>query len=602
MRIKTFLHRSVAATVATALVAAPMAVPTAANAAPPPKSRHIATHVMARVGTLPPGTQRPTREVLLSVGEGELITLPADATDVWTSNPGVADVYVNSPRQIHLFGKDFGEATLFATSKSGAVIFAANVRVSQNLTSIDRMMKLAMPDDDIRVVTTGQIAVLTGTVATPDDAAQAMRIATAMLNPGVNVNDAAALLKIVVFNRLRTATPLQVNLQVKFAEVSRSFLKNIGNNLLTRDKTGGFQFGVSSGTRSPGTIGNADTSTFPVLDASSKFGFPAGTISLPFNPSTGQFVVPGTGTSNTFTKGTQFTSLGLAGHFLGLDILSAIDLGETTGQVTTLANPNLTALSGETGTFLAGGEIPIPVSQGLGAVSVEYKQYGVSLAYTPTVLADGRISLRVRPEVSQLSAQGAVTISGTTIPALTTRRAETTVELGSGQSFMIAGLLQNDHLNTIDKAPGLGDVPVLGALFRSNEFQRNETELVIVITPYLVKPVNANEIVLPTDGYKAPTDLGRVLLGQLGGGTTGGDRPKPTMAPPANAAPAFGDAAPTPGAAAPVLGATAPVLPVPAPVPDQAPARREVSDQKAPPPEQKSKKGKAVAAPGFSSN
>lgn len=598
MRIRTFLHRSVAATVATALVAAPMTA-----SAAPSKARHgktrVTSRVMARVGTLPPGTQRPTREVLLSVGQGELITLPADVADVWTSNPSAADVYVSSPRQIHLFGKDFGEATLFATSKSGAVIYAANIRVSQNLTSIDRMMKLAMPDNDVKVITTGQIAVLTGTVATPDESAQAMRIATALLNPGVNVSDPAALLKIVVFNRLKTATPLQVNLQVKFAEVSRSFMKTVGNNLLTRDQTGGLGFGALSG-RNPGTIANANTSTFPLLDASSKYGFPAGTISLPFNPATGEFVIPGTGTANTFIKGTQFTTLGLAGHILGLDVLSAIDIGETNGQVTTLANPNLTALSGETGTFLAGGEIPIPVSQGLGAVSVEYKQYGVSLAYTPTVLADGRISLRVRPEVSQLSSAGAVTINGTTIPALTTRRAETTVELGSGQSFMIGGLLQNDHLNSIDKAPGLGDVPVLGALFRSNEFQRHETELVIIITPYLVKPVNANEIVLPTDGYKAPTDIDRILLGKLGGGTTGGDRPKPTMAPPANAAPAFGDAAPMPGAAVPVLGAAAPMLPARAP--DQAPVRREVSDQKAPPPEQKSKKGKALAMPGFSSN
>ena len=597
MRIRTFLHRSVAATVATALVAAPMTASAASS-----KSRHgktrVTSRVMARVGSPPAGTQRPTREVLLSVGQGELITLPADAADVWTSNEKAADVYVNSPRQIRLFGKDFGEATLFATSKSGAVIYAANIRVSQNLTSIDRMMKLAMPDNDIKVVTTGQIAVLTGTVATPDESAQAMRIATALLNPGVNISEANAMLKIVVFNRLKTATPLQVNLQVKFAEVSRSFMKTVGNNLLTRDKTGGLGFGAMSG-RSPGTIANADISTFPLLDASSKYGFPAGTIRLPFNPATGEFVVPGTGALNTFTKGTQFTTLGIAGHILGLDVLSAIDIGETNGQVTTLANPNLTALSGETGTFLAGGEIPIPVSQGLGAVSVEYKQYGVSLAYTPTVLADGRISLRVRPEVSQLSSAGAVTIAGTTIPALTTRRAETTVELGSGQSFMIGGLLQNDHLNSIDKAPGLGDVPVLGALFRSNEFQRHETELVIIITPYLVKPVNANEIVMPTDGYKAPTDIDRILLGKLGGGTTGGDRPKPTMAP-ANSAPAFGDAAPMPGTTVPVLGAAAPMLPARAP--DQMPVRREVSDQKAPPPEQKSKKGKALAMPGFSSN
>ena len=584
MRIKIFLHRSVAVTAAAAMVAT---LPVTAVAGPA-KDRHAVPRPVrpVRVGTPPVGSQRPTREVLLSIGQGELITLPANVADVWVSNPTVADVYVSNPRQIHLFGKEFGEATLFATSASGAVVYSTNIRVSQNITSIDRMLKLAMPDADIRVTTTGQIAVLTGTVATPDDSAQAERLVTALLNPGVDASSPGAVLKIGVFNRLRTATPLQVNLQVRFAEVSRSFVKNIGANLLTRDQTGGFQFGVSSGTRIPGTIGSVDTSTLPMLDASSKFGFPAGTISLPYDPKLGDFVYPGTGTVSAFTKGAQNTTLGLAGHLLGLDVLSAIDLGERIGQVSTLANPNLTALSGETGTFLAGGEIPIPVSQGLGAVSVEYKQYGVSLSYTPTVLADGRISLRVRPEVSQLSAAGAVTIQGTTIPALTTRRAETTVELGSGQSFMIAGLLQNDHQNTIDKAPGLGDVPILGAMFRSNAFQRNETELVIVITPYLVKPVNANDIVLPTDGYKAPTDLDRVLFGQLGGGTTGGDRPKPTMAPPVGAEPAFGAAAPVP------------VLPAPAPQ-----QRREEPVAKSTPPETKSKSKSAVsAAPGFSFN
>jgi pilus assembly protein CpaC len=173
--------------------------------------------------------------------------------------------------------------------------------------------------------------------------------------------------------------------------------------------------------------------------------------------------------------------------------------------VTTLSEPNLTALSGETAEFLAGGEFPIPLSQGLGAVSVEYKKYGVSLSYTPTVLSSGRISMRVRPEVSELSTTGAVTIEGFQIPALTTRRAETTVELGSGQSFMIAGLMSNNAQNTIDKAPGLGDLPVLGNMFRSTDFRKGQTELVIIVTPYLVKPVNDSEIHLPTDGFHTPT-------------------------------------------------------------------------------------------------
>jgi pilus assembly protein CpaC len=546
MRITTFMNRSLAATAASALVISATGIAIAAPGAPN-RTRPMA----ARVAPLPPGTQRPTREVLLSIGQGELITLPANVTDVWVSNPGVADVYVSNPRQIHLFGKEFGEATVFATSASGAVVYSTNVLVSQNITSIDRMLKLAMPDADIKVTTAGQIAVLTGTVASPDDSAQAMRLVTSLLNPGVNASDPGASLKIAVFNRLHTATPLQVNLQVRIAEVSRSFVKNIGINL-TSQATGKTQLSVGQGNQ--GTITPSTTGGPPI------FTFPANN---------------GVG-----------TTLGLAGHALGMDLLTSLDLGETDGQVTTLANPNLTALSGETGSFLAGGEIPIPVSQGLGAVSVEYKQYGVSLSYTPTVLADGRISLRVRPEVSQLSAQGSVTTGGFTIPALTTRRAETTVELGSGQSFMIAGLLQNDQNNSINKAPGIGDVPVLGALFRSSAYQRNETELVIVITPYLVKPVNANDIVLPTDGYKAPTDLGRVFMGQLGGGTTGGDRPKPSMAPPTAVQPAF--------------GAAAPATPLPAPVPSPA-QRRDDPAASAVPSDTKSKKG-AAAAPGFSFN
>lgn len=559
-------------------------------AAAAPQTAAAPAQQRVRVGQ-PAGVERPTTEVQLSVGQGQLINLPAAVTTVWTSNAAAADVYVNSARQINLFGKDFGEATIYATNAAGDVIYSANVRVSQNLTSIDRMMKLALPDAQIKVTTVGQLAVLTGTVASPTDAQEAQRLAATLLNPGIDVT-AGAPLKISVLNRLKTATPLQVNLQVKFAEVSRSFIKNIGVNLQSRDTTGGFQFNVSSG-RNPGGIGSVDTSTLPRLDASSLYGLPAGSLSLPFDPKIGNFVLPGTGTAfnfNNLASPTERTALGLATRLAGLDLLSAIDLGETAGQVTTLANPNLTALSGETGTFLAGGEIPIPVASGLGTVAIEYKQYGVSLAYTPTVLADGRISLRVRPEVSQLSYDTAVTFSGTRIPGITTRRTETTVELGSGQSFMIAGLLQNLHNNNFSKTPGISDLPVLGALFRSNAFQRSETELVIIITPYLVKPVNANDIKLPTDGYETPSDFDRVLLGTVAKGKSGSDRPKPTMA--------------TPPAPPPSIGALAPA-PI---VPTQAPAPAGDNSRRAPVPtpsatEPKKTKGKSgAAAPGFSLN
>jgi pilus assembly protein CpaC len=193
--------------------------------------------------------------------------------------------------------------------------------------------------------------------------------------------------------------------------------------------------------------------------------------------------------------------------------------------VTTLAEPNLTALSGETASFLAGGEFPIPVSQGSGgAVSIEYKSYGVGLAFTPIVLADGRISMRVRPEVSELSNEGSIRLNGFDVPALVTRRAETTVELGSGQSFMLAGLLRNSSANSIEKAPFLGDLPILGSLFRSRSFRKSETELVIIVTPYLVRPVNGR-MATPLDGLRSVRDGTAVLEGQTYSGVSG---PRPT--------------------------------------------------------------------------
>jgi pilus assembly protein CpaC len=229
---------------------------------------------------------------------------------------------------------------------------------------------------------------------------------------------------------------------------------------------------------------------------------------------------------------------------LGLDILGTLDIAATDGLATILAEPNLTALSGETASFLAGGEFPIPISQGNNAVTIEYKQYGVGLAFTPVVLADGRISMRVRPEVSQLSDAGAVNLANFRVPALITRRAETTVELGSGQSFMIAGLLQNTGNNSVDKTPFLGDLPVLGMLFRSTKFQRQETEVVVIVTPYLVRPVSG-QLATPIDGYRSPNDLVRDIGGQTFSGVSGDHAPT-AIAAPALPAPA-GGAVPAPG-------------------------------------------------------
>jgi len=458
---------------------------------------------------------RPSQDIVLSIGRGELINVPGAMADVFVANSEIADVQLKSQRALYVFGVGGGETTIYASNSRGDIIWSANVRVGSNIGSIDQMLSLAMPEAKIAVATMGNNTVLlTGTVAAPEDAAEAQNLVEAFVGEGTNV-----------ISRLRMATPLQVNLQVRIAEVSRNVVRSLGVNLASIDSTQGFKFGVGQGrgptTFSPGrSLGaNAGAITDSVL-----------------NPVTGAITEePGTALATNSIG----TTLGFAGQLLGLDLSAAIDLAETHNLAVTLSQPNLTALSGETAEFLAGGEFPIPLSQGFGTTTVEYKNYGVSLSYTPTVLANGRISLRVRPEVSELTSQGSVTLNGFRVPGLITRRTETTIELGSGQSMMIAGLLSNSSQNAIEKAPGLGDVPILGNLFRSTNFQRGETELVIVVTPYLVKPMNASDVRLPTDGYLKPTEGQRLLQYRDSDGVTGGARPGPAAVPAAPANPAI---------------------------------------------------------------
>jgi pilus assembly protein CpaC len=472
----------------------------------------IAAAPLAGLPALPANAQEtvaPSRDLNLSIGRGELINVPGTMADVFVANDAVADVQVKSEHQLYLFGKSGGVTTVYASNKAGAIIWSANVRVGSNIDSVDQMLALAMPEAKISVATMGtNTFLLTGTVAAPEDAAEAERLVTAFVGDGANV-----------ISRLRTATPLQVNLQVKFAEVSRSLVREIGANLSTIDTTGGFKFGIGNGR----ALGSGTFRTDGPLGVGANIANPGGYGTDPLTGNTVAITGPGIKTNGSGS------TLGALGHLFGLDILGALDLAERVGLVTTLSQPNLTALSGETADFLAGGEFPIPISQGLGSTSIEYKKYGVSLAYTPTVLANGRISLRVRPEVSELSSQNSVTLNGFQIPALTTRRAETTIELGSGQSFMIAGLLSNNSQNSIDKTPGVGDVPILGNLFRSTSYRKGETELVIVVTPYLVNPVNGNEIKLPTDGFNAPNEAAR-LFGMQEAATGVPTQPLPSAA------------------------------------------------------------------------
>ncbi len=526
------------------------------------KTAMIAACAVAPLATVPVETataqsvRSPAQEVVISIGRGELVTVPGAMADVFIANDAVADVQIKSQRQLYIFGKNGGQTTIYASNAAGDVIWSANVRVGSNIDSIDQMLTLAMPEAKIGIATMGSNTVLmTGTVAAPEDAAEAERLVQAFVGDGTNV-----------ISRLKMATPLQVNLQVKFAEVSRSLVRAIGHNLTTVDGTGGFKFGVGTGRegffnnfrpQAPLGVGNSTRVLIPDVN----------------NP--GSFVEVDASSINPISGG---SSLGWATKFLGLDLLGALDLAERDGLVTTLSQPNLTALSGETANFLAGGEFPIPISQGLGTTAIEYRQFGVSLAYTPTVLANGRISIRVRPEVSELSSQGAVALNGFEIPALTVRRAETTVELGSGQSFMIAGLMSNNAQNLIDKAPGAGDIPILGNLFRSRNFRKGETELVIVVTPYLVQPVNASDIKLPTDGFRAADELQQLLGYQSNDGKSNEARPGPT---------ATNNDAPPPAVSEVDPAAISPT--------SQANGKRQAEGKK-------SKKGRRAdaAAPGFS--
>ncbi|KFL47703.1 Flp pilus assembly protein secretin CpaC [Sphingobium sp. ba1] len=455
--------------------------------------------------------------ILMSVGGSRVVNLGAKMSDVVIGDPNVVDVHVRSQNQLYLIAKKPGETTVFATATNGKVLFSGTVRVGNNLTSIDDMLRLAMPGAQVAVNKMNGMVLLTGTIQAPEDAAEAERLTQAFVGKDVTV-----------VSRLRMATPLQVMLQVKIAEVAKDVGHKIGTNFSSIDRSGGSTAGfVGGGTRD----------------------------FVEFNENGG-------GTFNTPINGGY--SLGGVARILGLDIAGALDLAESSGLASTLAQPNLTALSGETASFLAGGEYPYTINNGQQGNSIEFKQYGVQLAFTPTVLADGRISLRVRPTVSTLD----FTLNAD-VPALKSRTAETTVELGSGQAFMIAGLLNNETSNGINKVPGIGNIPILGSLFKSRQFQRSETELVIVVTPYLVKPMNASDVRLPTDGFRN-ADVGQGLFLQQGhDGVSGARAPMPTRAP--------GGGVPTPGPQA---------MATPAPVVASADSR---------------KAGKSgAAAPGFS--
>ncbi len=406
--------------------------------------------------------KRPT-PLEIMIDKSVPVNLTEPAATVFVANPEIADIQVLSPNSVMVFGKKAGQTTLIIAGNDGKNLVYHTVMVSQNLADLRDAIRTVVPGSSIQVEPIPNGIVLTGDVGDSTAIEDIRRLAARYL-PETGGD---------IINRIRVRANNQIQIRVRFAEVSKDVDKRFGIDWETVGTVGSFAFGLATG---------ADFIT-------------AGSTAI-------TRTVVGDSVNDAFS--TSFNN----NHF---SVNGMIDALAKDGFVTILAEPSLTAMSGETASFLAGGEFPIPVPQSANTITIEWKQYGVSLAFTPTILNENRINLHVRPEVSQLSDAGSVTLNNINIPALTTRRAETTIELNSGQSFAIAGLLNNQQTQSVDKFPFLGDVPVLGPLFRSTRFQNNESELVIIITPYIVKPTTQENLSLPTDGLAAPTDTDRVF-------------------------------------------------------------------------------------------
>ncbi|MGD9615974.1 MAG: type II and III secretion system protein family protein [Alphaproteobacteria bacterium] len=430
--------------------------------------------VPAAGAQLVPPTGSP---IVLEAGKGTLIRLSRAASTVFIANPDVADVQVKSPSLIYLTAKAPGQTALYAVDAEDRVLLNAPVRVEHDLSRLRQSIHALAPGQNVTVSSVDNALVLGGTVASAGEAATVGRLA----------NLIARETKGDVSNRMVVATPNQVNIRVKVAEVDREVLKAIGVNWRT-------VFRQIRGEDVGQTL-----FTNPMTGLPNAFG------TLIDNPVTDNLIRDQNQIAFAFGGGNTRTQV-------LLDALAQENL------LVTLAEPNLTATNGQPAAFLAGGEFPVPVATttagGFLIPTIEFKTFGVALDVTPTIIDAEHLVLKIRTGVSELTNTGAVVLNDTSIPGLTTRRAETTVELGSGQSFVLGGLLQNAVTQNISKIPWLGDIPILGQLFRSERFRRRETELVIIVTPYLVKPAN-QMLATPVDGFRAPHDAQRVATGSV---------------------------------------------------------------------------------------
>ena len=418
------------------------------------------------------------------VNKSQVVTVDRAIGKALVGNAEIADVLPISERSVYVLGKKMGTTSLTLYGRDNRVLAVMDIAVGPDVDSLRAQFRQLIPGQTIDARISNDAVILSGTVSDPGAADRAAQIAKAYAGDKV-------------INLISMGGSQQVMLEVRFAEVSRQVGEQLGaQGFLNRGSFDGV-VGASAGLRPKDTtvttsIGGVSTST--------------------------------TVTEGVLTLGALTDTFGIFRkifNIAGLDVTGVLNALERKGLSKTLAEPTLLALSGERASFLAGGEFPVPVVQSGGggggaggnAITVEFKPFGVSLAFTPTVLGNKVIHLVVEPEVSSIDPTASITINGLVVPGLQTRRASTTIELRDGESFAIAGLLRRDFSTTIRQLPILGSLPIIGALFRSSSFQKGETELLIVVTPRLVAPLRPEQVVLPTDRVKDPKPLDTLLLG-----------------------------------------------------------------------------------------
>lgn len=431
------------------------------------------------------------------INRSELITTSSDMGEVIVADPDVADVFVHGKRKISVLGKTIGQTSLRVFDGQHKLIRSMDISVTYDLPAVRRSLREFLPSERIGVSMVNTRIALTGNVSSAEAASTAVEIAEEFVSGKLAAQDLTKRVRrgtngerSPIINLMKIASGQQVMLRIRIGEIQRNALKNLGVNL---------------------TVLNGGENGFLIGTGTGQYGNTTGDN-------------PAFGFSQFTNAGDSFGTVGGFGRIGNTGLAGTIDALERDGMLKILAEPNLVALSGEEAQFLAGGEFPIPVPQQLGTTTIEYKPFGVALKFTPFVLSENRLRIQVQPEVSELSFEQTIdTGDGFNAPSLITRRASTTVELAPGESFMIAGLIRDNMSTQINELPGVGEIPVLSALFRSTSYQRNETELVIAVTPYLVDPIKGTDVKMPTDDFRPANFMESVFFGTLSG--TRGDQP-----------------------------------------------------------------------------